>query len=260
MIEIQQGDLTRYVFQSFEGMAHAHGVFARHGGVSRGCFASLNVGRTVGDDPASVDENHRRVYESLGISASAVVSARQVHGDQVALVQQNDGGRLYAETDALISDVPGLYLLLRFADCVPLFFYAPKRHAIGLAHAGWQGALRGIAGKTAEAFMAAFGCPADDVLVGIGPAIGPCCFQVGPEIVERVVADYGDVDGLLTEAQPDGRANLDLWHLNMLQLQSAGLTRIELAARCTSCEARSFYSHRRENGHTGRFAAIIGLP
>ena len=260
MIAIAEDGLSRYIFGTMDGIAASHGVFARHGGVSQGCFATLNVGRTVGDDQASVEENHRRVYAALGIAPDAVVSARQVHGDRVAVVQQGDGGRTLPETDALISNVRGLYLLLRFADCVPVFFYAQKCGAIGLAHAGWQGTLKEISIKTARAFMATFGCRPDDVQVGIGPAIGPCCFQVGPEIVEPVRAAYGSAEGLLTKEQPDGRANLDLWRLNVLQLQSAGLDNIEVAALCTYCHVESFYSHRREDGCTGRFPAIIGLP
>jgi len=264
MISLQGSGLTRYVFPSFGGIAASHGVFARHGGASAGCFASLNVGHTVGDDPECVRQNHERIYAALGIGADAVVSARQVHGDRVAVVRAGDGGQVLDATDALISDVPGLYLLLRFADCVPVFFYAPERQAIGLAHAGWQGTLKGIACKTAEVFMATFGCRPDDVQAGIGPSIGPCCFQVGPEIVERVRAEYGCQvglgDELLTKMLPDGRAHLDLWRLNMLQLQRAGINKIEVSALCTCCHVETFYSHRCENGRTGRFPAVIGLP
>jgi YfiH family protein len=260
MISLQEGGLSWYIFQSFEGIADSHGVFTRHGGVSKGHFATLNVGHTVGDDPVSVQENHRRVYAALGIRPDDVVTTRQVHGDRVAVAQKGDGGCVFVETDALLSDVPGLVLLLRFADCVPVFFYAPKREAIGLAHAGWQGTLKGIASKTAQVFMAAFRCQPEDVQVGIGPSIGPCCFQVGPEIVERVRAEDGPADELLSHVQPDGRAHLDLWRMNVLQLQSAGLWNIEVAKLCTCCEVGSFYSHRCEDGHTGRFAAVIGLP
>jgi len=257
MIRVQDGDLARYCFQSFQGAPLIQGAFTRLGGVSRGDFASLNVGRTVGDDPNDVEANHQAIYRALGVLAEAVVTVRQVHGERVMIVSPEDGGKSLGEADALISNVPGLLLLLRFADCVPVFLYAPRQGAVGLAHAGWQGTAKGIAAKTAQAMISAYGCQPEEILAGLGPAIGPCCFEVGPEVIEAVQG-MPHVSKVLTRGS-EGQRYLDLWHANALQLEDVGLPHIERSGLCTCCQREEFYSHRGEKGHTGRFAAVIGL-
>ncbi|NLG29001.1 MAG: polyphenol oxidase family protein, partial [Chloroflexi bacterium] len=174
------------------------------------------------------------------------------------LVGPQDGGRVLPATDALISASPGVALLLRFADCVPVLFYDPVRRAVGLAHAGWQGTLAGIAGKTARALQADLGCRASDLRAGIGPSIGPCCCEMGPEVLEQFRAAWPETDALCTPLG-GGRALLDLWRLNALQLERAGVTQSETAGVCTVCNMHDYYSHRGENGATGRFGALIGL-
>lgn len=171
----------------------------------------------------------------------------------------SDGGRVFPETDALISNVPGLVLWLRFADCVPVLLYAPKQGAVGLAHAGWQGTLKGVAAETARAMTVTYGCLPEDLRVGIGPAIGPCCFEVGPEVLEAVRARCAVPEALISQPQANGKAHLDLWLANVQQLQALGVREIEVAGLCTACHTDEFYSHRAEHGRTGRFPALIGL-
>lgn len=259
MIRLQRDGVVYYQFETLDGEGLMQGVFTRLGGTSREPFASLNVGHTVGDDPASVEANLGLIYRTLGIEAEAVVTARQVHGDRVAVVAAGDGGRVFPETDALISNVPGLALLLRFADCVPVLLYAPRERAVGLAHAGWQGTVKKIAQKTARAMMQTYGCAPEDLLVGIGPAIGPCCFEAGPEVIEPLRAGHLRAEELLSQVQPDGKAHVDLLQANVQQLAEVGVQRVELAEMCTSCRRHEFYSHRAEGGRTGRFAVVIGL-
>ena len=256
MIRVQDGALSRYCFESFEGAPLIHGAFTRLGGVSRGDFASLNVGRTVGDDPADIEANHQTIYRALGVPAEAVVTVRQVHSDRVVAVSLGDGGKSLGEADALISNVPGLLLLLRFADCVPVFLYAPRQGAVGLAHAGWQGTAKEIAAKTAQAMISTYGCQPEENLAGLGPAIGPCCFDVGAEVLQAVQGKPWAEEVLSTR---ENKTYLDLWRANALQLQEVGLRQIEYSCLCTSCLLEEFYSHRAEKGHTGRFAAVIGL-
>jgi YfiH family protein len=260
MIRQPSQTLARYQFQSFRGAPISHGVFTRLGGSSRGPFASLNVGHTVGDDPAAVEANHQAIYRVLHVEAADVVSARQVHGNRVQYVARADGGRVVPDTDALISDTPGIVLLMRFADCVPVFFYAPQQRAVGLAHAGWQGTLLGVAASAAQAMMERFGCRPEDLRVGLGPAIGPCCFEVGDAVLNPLQGMFGaQTDLLIAKRYGDGKALVDLWRANALQLETLGITQIETAQLCTCCHRGEFFSHRGEQGRTGRFAAVIGI-
>ena len=256
----QSDGLATCRFDGFDHPNLLHAVSTRHGGVSEGAFATLNLGHTVGDDPARVEENHRRLFEALGIDRESVASARQVHGNAVARVREGDGGRVFADTDALICDVPGLFLLLRFADCAPVFLHAPGCQAVGLAHAGWKGTLLSIAPKAAKAMVEAFGCTPGEIVAAIGPAIGPCCFEVGQEVVEELASAHPALCEQVIDRRPGGgRVMLDLPRLNLLQLREAGVGQVEMAGLCTMCLRETFYSHRAEHGVTGRFAALIGL-
>ena len=235
-----------------------HAVFTRLGGYSEGPFASLNVGHTVGDDATHVEANHAALYAALGIAPAQVVCGRQVHGSRVAVVTAADGGQALPATDALVSDTPGLALLLRYADCVPVFFAAPRGGAVGLAHAGWRGTVARIAAVTALSLAEAFGCRPQEIVAGIGPCIGPCCYQVGPEVLAQVRAAFGEgAPALISRQQADGAAHLDLWEANVHQLREVGVEQIEVAGLCTRCRRDLFYSHRGDGGRTGRFAAVI---
>jgi len=259
MIRTEHGGLSWYSFESLRDPAIVQGTFTRHGGVSQPPFATLNVGGKVGDDPAAVQTNHARLFSAWDIRAERVVTAQQVHGNRVAVVSPQDGGHTFPETDALISQIPGLYLLLRFADCTPVFLYAPRQRAIGLAHAGWKGTLLEIAIHTVRAMTDTFDCEPGELVAGLGPAIGPCCLEVDGDVLADFRARYGDQEGCIVRPQPSGKAFLDLWRINALQLESAGVRQIETAGICTSCRRDEFFSHRAENGNTGRFAALIGI-
>jgi len=259
MIRVESAGVPRYCFESFGGDDVIHGVFTRLGGTSGGGFATLNLGHTVGDDPASVEANHQAIYRALGVDAASVVTAQLVHGDGVVIVSPESAGRPVAETDALIANVPGLLLMMRFADCVPVLLYAPGRGAVGLAHAGWQGTVKGIAARTARAMISAYGCSPGELRAGLGPAIGPCCFEVGPEVVSAMGQAVPLPAQVISTPSPGGKAHLDLWRANALQLEEIGVTQVEVSNLCTCCRRDLFFSHRGEKGHTGRFAAAIGL-
>ena len=259
-------DVPFYTFPSlsaFPGLIHA--VSTRHGGVSRPPFATLNLTWAVGDDPEAVEENHRRLCAALGVPREALVSPRQVHGAEVRRVGASDRGRFIPGCDALITDEPGVVLLLRFADCVPIFLYDPRRKAIGLAHAGWRGTVAGIAQATVRAMTEAFGSRPGDLVTALGPAIGPCCYEVGPEVVAAVNTAFGPDNGLLSHPVSNPyrlthkRAHFDLWAANERQLRAAGVVRIEVAGLCTACHTDEFFSYRAENGRTGHHGALICL-
>lgn len=248
-----------YQFEALAGQAGLrHAISTRLGGVSPEPFASLNLTTARGDAPERVAENHRRLCVAVGVDPAALVSPQQVHAARVVRVGREDRGRIVPACDGLVTDEPGVALLLRFADCVPLIVYDPVRRAVGLAHAGWRGTVVGVAAALVEAMRQEFGCQPDDMIAGIGPAIGPCCYQVGPEVIRAVVSAFGSPDGLLLPG-PDGTRHFDLWKANERLLREAGVRQIEIAGLCTSCHVDEFYSHRAERGRTGHHGALACL-
>nr|MBC7244780.1 peptidoglycan editing factor PgeF [Chloroflexota bacterium] len=250
------------VFYQFASLTHyeelLHAVFTRIGGTSQGSFQSLNVGHFIGDDDTAVQSNHERIFQTLGIKADTVVTARQVHGEHVAVVGAAQWGTIMPATDSLVSAERGTALLLRFADCVPLMLYDPSRHAIGLVHVGWRGLFADVVLNTVAALRQAFACNPCHLVAGIGPAIGPCCYEVGPEVVAQVEQAFGAGSDLLLP-QPNGTVHFDLPGAVRRQLQDLGVTQIEDSGLCTSCHTAEFFSHRAEHGRTGRFAAMLAL-
>ncbi len=247
-----------------EGVVHA--VSTRHGGVSHGPFESLNVGLHVGDDAEAVLENRRRLCEAVGVPPDSLVAGAQVHGNAVAWVtpaQRGRGAREAAtalpETDALITDTRGVVLAAFSADCPLVALVDPVRRAVGLAHASRRGTLGLIAARTARAMERLLGSRPADMFAAVAPSIGPCCYEVGEEVLAEARAALAGADRFFTRAE--GRLRLDLWAANAAQLVEAGLApqRIEVAGICTRCRSEEFFSYRAAGGRTGRFAVLIGL-
>jgi YfiH family protein len=227
-----------------------HGISTRVGGISEGRCESLNVSYSVGDAEDNVDENLRRVADAVGSRREDLFSAYQVHGRDVTVVGRGAEGR--PRCDVLITNSASKTLMLRYADCTPVLIADTQRQAIGVVHAGWRGSAVRAAEAAVTAMVNAFGSNPRDLLAGIGPAIGPCCYEVG----EEVVAAFDDRSALFH----DGR--LDLWEANRLALVEAGVPpeQIEVASICTRCESERFFSHRANHGQpAGRFAAVMRL-
>jgi YfiH family protein len=252
--------LVYYQFDRFVegGSSLVHGCFTRLGGVSPSPWKSLNTGHTVGDDLERVRENHRRIWSALGIQGEDVVSPHQVHGAAVRVVDNTDRGRVCEKTDALITNTPDVYLMLRFADCVPVLFYDPVRGTVGLAHAGWRGTVAGIARATAQRMVESFGGRPSDILVGIGPSIGPCCYEVGENVLEAAREAFPRAPQLV-HRQENGSWHFDLWAANRYQLEQVGVTKVEVSGLCTAGRTDEWFSHRVERGRTGRLGAVMGL-
>ena len=246
-----------YTFASFDDRAVAHGVSTRAGGVSAGPYSSLNLGASVGDDPACVDENRARFARGLGFDPHRLVTTPQVHGKTVLVVDESSADQaLGVRADILLTTRPGYLLMQRYADCVPLLYWHPAAGAVAVAHAGWRGTAIGVAAATVAAIREhAAGEPAG-LSVAIGPSIGPCCFEVG----EELVAHFPEADGAVRPG-PRGRPHLDLWELNRRALVAAGVPpeQVELAGLCTRCHPETFFSHRALGYPAGRFGAGIGL-
>lgn len=228
--------------------AFPHGFTTRDGGTSLGPFASLNLGGAVGDDPARVAENWRRLAGATGLAFARV---RQVHGARV--VDAEHPSAPVEEADAVVSRRPGLAAAVSVADCVPILIADPDGGRVAAVHAGWRGTVARIAAAAVERLVEA-GAARDRLLAAIGPSIGPCCYEVSPDLAARFRAELGE------EVVREGPTpHLDLWEANAAVLRAAGVAapRVERLGLCTSCDAGRFFSHRRDAGKTGRQAAFI---
>jgi YfiH family protein len=234
--------------------AFPHGFTTRRGGVSAAPWDTLNLGGLVGDDPAHVAENWRRLESATGLAFARV---RQVHGVRAVRAHQPTAPAGPGdEADAVVSATPGLAACVSVADCVPVLLADPRRGAVAAVHAGWRGTLARAAAAGVAA-LEAEGASAADLLAAVGPSIGPCCYEVSPDLASRFRA--GISPAVVREAS---RPKLDLWEANRLVLAAAGIRpeRIEVLGRCTSCEAGLFFSHRRDAGRTGRQMAFVAPP
>ncbi len=241
--------------QSSPGFRHA--LITRLGGASQAPFASLNLGSTVGDDQAAVEENHRRLFSALGLARSGVVSPHQIHSAHVAAVDRNHGEKVIPATDALITNQVDVALLLRFADCLPVLFHDPVHRAVGLAHAGWRGVASRVIPDTVAHLNHSYGSDPRDLWAGIGPGIGKDHYPVSKAVVDAVQETLPPDTHVAS--QEAGQWFLDLQGAVHAQLSALGIQRIDRADICTACHTDEWYSHRAEGGKTGRFGALIAL-
>lgn len=225
-----------------------HGIFTRHGGVSRVPFTSLNVGLSVGDNPADVQTNIERIGASL--STSTLHYALQCHGKDLQHVDA-DTLSVAAYCDGLHSALPEIGLLIKHADCQPTLFYDPVRHVAANVHSGWRGSVQNIYGETVQALVATHGCNPKDLLVCVGPSLGPKNAQFihyRTELPEHFWA-----------FQPEPNY-FDFWNISRFQLEQAGVLpgNIQIAEIDTFDATEDFFSHRKEKS-TGRNATVIVL-
>jgi YfiH family protein len=249
------------VYYQFAAWVHLrHGIFTRKGGVSQPPWDSLNAGGNVGDEAESVHRNHQRMYEVLAVNGRRACTVWQVHSADVILVNGPVRGRRWlALADAMVTDRPDTPLVMRYADCTPLLFHDPVQGVIAIAHAGWRGTVQGVGANTVRTMVQTFGCKPADIQAGIGPSIGPQRYQVGEEVVVAVKEYFGSIDGLIQRNLQDGTAYLNLWAANQRDLERAGVEQIDVAGICTAANTDEFYSHRAEQGRTGRFGVVFSL-
>ncbi|MCX6592361.1 MAG: peptidoglycan editing factor PgeF [Acidobacteria bacterium] len=166
-----------------------------------------------------------------------------------------------ADGDALVTDLPGLLLEIRTADCMPVLLVDPVRRAVGIAHAGWRGTVAGIAARTVQQMVDEFGCQITNIQAAFGPSIGPCCFEVGPEVAAQFAPSAVVQPGPHRLAAAPGRVTVDLLQANKTQLFDAGLARESIfqASSCTMCHPEQFHSYRRDRDQSGRLVSGIGM-
>jgi len=255
----QHNDLAYYSFSALDAFPELiHAVTTRHGGVSSDQWTSLNLTKGTGDDPAAVEENLQRMCGVLGLQRADLVSPNQRHTANVRRVGAADRGRIWPGYDTLITDEPEVPLLLRYADCTPVLIYDPAHHALALIHSGWRGTVQAAGRIAVEALAAEYGSRPADLIAAIGPSIGPCCYEVGEDVISAVHAAFDRPAGLLM-SRKGGRAHFDLWAANRRWLTEAGVGQIEVAEICTACRMDDFYSYRAEQGKTGHFGAVAML-
>ena len=300
MIEQQSGRAQYVQFGHFLQFPNlVHGIFTRLGGYSKDPFWGLNVSFTTGDDIEHVKRNRLLALATLQLDTYPSAALWLVHGADVAVVDEKPWEWRFDQpfmtlaeeqkfllrttatprwkADAIITRQRNISLALSSADCVPVMLYDPVQDAIGIAHAGWRGTARGIVFATIDAMRERFGSQPEDIYAGIGPSIGPCCYEVSEEVqglflgriefdMQPTAAEYRNrvresaVFSIREHGQRKGLM-LDLWETNRNQLLMAGILpeHIELSGICTSCEKHRFYSHRGEHGKAGRFPSILAL-
>jgi polyphenol oxidase len=233
-----------------------HGFPERGGGVSEGARSSLNLGFRWGDDPAAVEENRRRLAAAEGFALADLVVTKHVHGTRVWRVGEPLPDP--PEFDGLVSDRPGPVLGAFAADCLPILLADPVAAVCGAAHAGWRGTVHGAVVEVVRR-MADLGSRPGDVRVALGPSIGPCCFEVGPEVVAEFSRAFPAVDGLIVRGPR--KEHIDLRLATRAQLEAAGVRaeHIDDHPPCTRCHPERFFSYRRDGIEGGVHMGFIGL-
>ena len=257
-----ENQTNEIVYMTAPNIQATHAFTTRPGGVSRGFFASLNLGLSSGDDIDCLKENYERLCNGLSISSGSLVRSRQIHGARIRTVTCVDCGKLNSppeyEADGMITRDSGVALIVFTADCVPILLHDPCRNVIGAVHSGWRGTAANIAGAAVGGMESAFGCAPSDIMAAVGPCISKCCYEVGPEVAEALRLSLGKEAESCLEAKGE-KFMADLSEANRLLLARAGLRDITVSGECTSCLSDKYWSHRRTKGRRGSQAAVIAL-
>jgi YfiH family protein len=239
-------------------------VTTRHGGVSTGPYASLNLGLHVRDDPRLVIENRRRAAAALGCGLVDMVFCHQTHGREVAVVGDGDRGRGTQSADdavpcdALVTATPGVGIAVMVADCVPLVLYEPEAHVVAAVHAGWRGTVARVAAAAVDA-MTGLGADPARVVAGLGPAVMADRYQVGDDVADAARACFGaDIDGIIRR-DGTGRWVFDLWAANRRMLVEAGVSPANIEVSDVGTGPGTPFFSDRTTRPCGRFAAMARL-
>ena len=259
IITQKQGTLE---YLAAENISVPHGFTTRYGGVSTGSQASLNLAYGRGDSMENVEKNLRILGEALGFDPERLVLTRQTHSDIIRVVTGADCAgfchREYPECDGLVTNTPGVSLLIFTADCTPILLHDPVTGAVGACHAGWRGTAQDIAGKTVQAMVEHFGCDVKNIRAAIGPNLGQCHFETDGDVPHALIGTYGR-EALSYIQKIDGKFHPDLKAVNALALYRRGVDigNIEVSDCCTWCESDRFWSHRVTKGDRGSQGAVI---
>ena len=260
----QNGNLKYYTISSFEetGMTK-HCFTTRCGGVSEGYYSSMNLRWNCDDDPKNIEKNYEIICDEIGIDKSRLVLSKQVHEANVHTVTDSDIGNgimfpnKFDSADALITDKTNVAITVFGADCVPLFFLDPKNKVIALAHSGWKGTVLRIGQRVVEKMVSDYNSNPADILTAIGPSIQVCHFEVGDEVADKFISEFG-----YETVEKHG----EKYHVNMqraikMQFSDAGIlnSHIDDSAICTYCRHDLLFSHRQTQGKRGVMGGFLAL-
>ena len=257
IISYKQGALE---YLTAEGISAPHCFTTRYGGVSTGIFASLNIAIKEGETEENVRKNIEILGCALGFGTEDLVLTRQTHSDIVRVVGREDCQgcfhRDYPECDGLVTNAPGVALMIFTADCTPLLFHDPVTGAVGAGHGGWRGTAAAIGAKVVQAMVREFGSDPADIRAAIGPNIALCHFETDADVPEAMRAAFGpEVEAYIRRSGE--KYYLDLKQINALSLRRAGVNHIEISDACTMCDPHRFWSHRVTRGQRGSQGAVI---
>lgn len=243
-------------WERYKGLLH--GFMGRRGGKSVGPYAGLNVSYRVGDDAKIVSQNVCDMKLAVGIHDGRIITMKQIHGDQIIDVKDRNIKEA-GEGDGMKTGETEAFLGILTADCVPILFVAPEHKIVAVVHAGWRGTLAGIASKMVQLLNSQHGISPGGIEAALGPAIGPCCYEVKEDVSRPLVERWGKIAELCVEHR-DGKTYLDLRRLNRAILEQAGVSSQQIyhVGPCTSCAPDEFFSYRREKKATGRQISFIG--
>jgi len=256
----QLNGIEVFSFEQFGFTKIPHGFFTRNGGISPTPWKSLNLSTTGGDSRENVIENRKRIFEVIQRPVDSLFDAWQVHGSKIIQVNSPRGlENLTEKADGLVTDKGNLTLFMRFADCVPILLFDPIIGVVGIFHAGWKGTLRKIVSRGVKVFCDVYHSNSNDIVAGIGPSICAEHYEIKDDVALIVEKTFKKMtDEVLTYSK--SRIHFNLTKANQIILQESGVTKIENSNICTACETGKWFSHRAENGATGRFGAYIAVP
>lgn len=262
---IKKGDIQYYVFDKLKNIKHCFST--RYGGVSKGCYASMNLGWRE-DKAENVIENYRRICDAIGCDSRNTVWTRQIHTDRIINVTKADRGKgLFKERetegyDGIITNCKDVVLTGFSADCVLIYFYDQVKEVIAICHSGWRGTVLAIGGKIVDKMVSDYDCNRKDIICGIAPAIGKCCFQVDQPVVDAFRKSFEWVDDFIEiDNENEGHYYIDLHSVNEEILVNSGILRenIENSRICTMCNPDMFFTHRLMGNERGSMAGFISL-
>lgn len=264
---VNKAGVKFYAFPQLEALGFIkHGFSTRFGGVSEGHYRWMNLSFSSGDEEGKVLQNFQNFADAFGVDLDSMVLSDQDHGVNIRRVDESDRGKGiiknkdYQSVDGLVTKERGITLITQHADCVPLFFADAKNKVVGMTHSGWRGTWGGIAKKTVTRMKEEYDSKAEDLYVGIGPSIGPCCFEVENDVLEKLreITEWTEYDVVV---QGEGKYRVDLWQLNRRMLMSAGVPddQIYVTDLCTQCHPEIFFSHRVHGNQRGSLAGMISI-
>ncbi len=260
----ERGSIKLLVCEPLERAGFTNAFSTRLGGVSSLPAAALSLGNFRQDARANVLENRRRFQTALNATDWTLVTAHQIHSADVRLIRDTEAAHADSTAcDALTANLPRTLLAVQTADCMPVLLIDERSRAFAAIHAGWRGTRARIVARTLERMQLSFDTRPRDVLAAFGPAIGPCCFEIGPEVIEQFEAEFSNASAAISNRQTTGKAHLNLSHINRQILLETGVRAESIfdCDLCTSCHTELFFSYRRERGAEqpiGRLMGVVG--